>query len=82
MENSSGDNLLKDLQVQGYFSPTGPRKPRYLMCMFGFQIPDPSVSSEKRAEPVQQQGMSNCVKERSKEKYVICFWDKGKALFF
>lgn len=45
-------------------------------------IPDPSVSSEKRAEPREQQGISNWMRERWKEKFVICFKNKDKALFY
>lgn len=45
-------------------------------------IPGSSVSSEKREDHGEQQGITNCMRERRREKFVICFRNKGKALFF
>lgn len=43
-------------------------------------IPDPSVSSKKRADPGEQQDTSNCMRERKK----VCdlFQEKGKSFIF
>lgn len=45
-------------------------------------FPDPSVPSLKRVDPSDQQGISNCQRERRKEKFLICTRYKGKAIFF
>lgn len=45
-------------------------------------FPGSSVSSEKRPDRGEQQVITKCMREGRRKKFVICFRNKGKALFF
>lgn len=79
LENRVGNSLLKDFPYKDISPPLATGNPGIWCDVW---IPDPSISSEKRADPGEQQGISNCMRERRKEKFVIRFRNKGKALIF
>lgn len=78
MESKAGNSLLEDFSYKDISPQVAPGSPG--IC--DVWIPDPSVPSKKRADPGEHQDTSNCMRARKKEKFVICFRNKAKALFF